>query len=118
MVQSIPAHLFEARQSLQRAFDRLQAQERLARDAHLSDLLHHITVAGQAGDAATLISDQLVLVPDSRKRLRATFDNLQVILTDLVSEWRLITRDAHRDMVGAPPNNADARDAHRESGTA
>lgn len=101
-LHSIATHFFAARQSLQLALDRLKKQERLARHEHVSDLLQRIAVAGQAGDVVTLISDQVALVPGSRRRWRATFNNLRVIPADLLTEWRLITQGLGRDLAGKP----------------
>ena len=59
----------------------------------LLDARARMQVASQAGDASTLISDQIELLPNSRERLRRNWQGVLAILRQAVMECSLLGRD-------------------------
>lgn len=98
MIQSFVTSLIAAWQSLQLSVDRLRKHEQRAREEYFQAVRQRAAVASQAGDPSTLVTDQLELAPDSRERLRTNFENIRVILAELLAEWGSIPRALRQDL--------------------
>jgi len=82
--------------SLRVTLRRIAAHERQALGGHIDAAQARAITARQAGDASTLIRDQIDLLPESQARLRDNVTALRAIIGELLADWLSIWRDWRR----------------------
>jgi len=82
--------------SLRVTLRRIAAHERQALGGHIDAAHARATAARQAGDATTLVRDQIDLLPESQARLHENVTTLRAIIGDLLADWLSIWRDWRR----------------------
>ncbi len=92
-MQSAKIRMKSLYRRVQNVFERLRHHEAHAMRVHMDDLRERATVAVQAGDFNTLVSDQIDLMPRSNESLRAHWLGLMAIARQNVLEWMGLGRD-------------------------